>query len=761
MTTFFGNLDKIDSILDLGASEENASALVAHMKDAASAAYVFDKLDASWLEPLESVGYFRDRFSIERASLEVPQLRWSASGYLRKIAAGAQTDVKLAHALQRVLSFIPSPADFYTFRDVVEATVLLPKEMRHLVVPFIQRSIGRNTSIEFSNMSQLLSVLAREDDVSAALRLFNSVFSVFHPSAEKKGSKNRLGTDPISLMNPWHYSDELRKCLPTMSEAAGVSFLGCLCNLLNRHVQLEARRPEFAGPDDASYIWRPAIEEHSQNFRDDVRDALVTAIRECATLIIAKDPAQFVSIVELLEAQQWFIFTRIALYLIASSPSAPLYLVWKYSTDPFIFSEVGVRHEYSLLLKSRFRVLNHEEQASVLKMIENGPDKQSYARIVERLHNREITEEELNSYVKKWQYDWLTFISDDLPDVWKNRFLEFKNEFSAPDHPDFPFHMTSGFGSPGRLLSPASSSPDNEPRFEDWLEQYRRQPVDGNEQKEASSELVVERLRSAVQANTQSVISLTDELGDLPPRFIAVIAASLLTSADQNPNVRSVSLDLSASVAEQVPSTEDPASREVFRNSLTSVLDQCFQDNGDSVKAEEIRPLRKICEALLATVNPMSRPADRQLPDDFDPLFWGINSTDGRIIENSIKLALRERKFQDDSKVRADSEWLFRTLSRILDQLPDDEVRISAILGYRFPWLVYLSKVWAIRNIDDVFPTSTERQWRWEASWCSYIAFSGVYNDMLEILRSKYEEAVDELAAKHLFKKSRLDPNRG
>lgn len=760
MKAFFSELDTIDSILKHGASRETASDLAGHVKDPASAVYVFNKLDASWLEPLESIGYFRDRFSIDRVSVEPPQMRWSASGYLRRIAAGAQADPKLAQALQRILSFVPSPADLYTLRDVVEATVLLPKEMRHLVVPFIQRSIGRNSSIEFSNMSQLLSVLAKEDDVSAALRVFNSVFSVFHSPAERKDPKIRLGTDPISLMNPWHYADELRKCLPTLSDAAGLSFLGCLCNLLNRHLQLGARRPDFAGPDDASYIWRPAIEEHSQNFRDDVRDALVTAIRDCATLIIGKHPAQFVAIVDHLESQQWFIFSRITLYLLASSPSAPLYLVWKYSTDPFMFSEVGVRHEYALLLKSRFRMLAHEHQTSVLKMIENGPDKQYYARVVAQLHNREITPDELNSYVKKWQYDWLTFIADDLPDVWKNRFLEFKTEFSAPDHPDFPFHMSSGFGRPGRMLSPPSPSLDNEPRFEDWLEQYGR-PVESDEQKETSSDLVVERLRSAVQADAQSVISLIDKLGDLPPTFIAVIAASLLTSPDLNPNVRSVSLDLSANVAEQVGGMEDEESREVFRNSLTSVLDQCFQDNGDSVKADEIRPLKKICEALLATVTPMSRPADRQLRDDFDPLFWGINSTDGRILENSVKLALRERKFQDESTVSADCEWLFRTLSRTLDQLPNDEVRISAILGYRFPWLVYLSKIWGIENVDNVFPTSAARQWRWEASWCSYIAFSGVYNDMLEILRSKYEEAVDKLAAKHLFKKSRLDPNRG
>ncbi len=104
---------------------------------------------------------------------------------------------------------------------------------------------------------------------------------------------------------------------------------------------------------------------------------------------------------------------------------------------------------------------------------------------------------------------------------------------------------------------------------------------------------------------------------------------------------------------------------------------------------------------------------------------------------------------------------MFLALSRILEQIPDDEARISAILGYRFPWLLHLSRSWAIKSVDDVFPTSAARSWRWEAAWCSYIAFSGVYNDMLSSLHSKYEKAVDEVATKHLFTKSRIDPDQG
>lgn len=763
MKTFFQNLDEIDSIIELGASPENAANLVEHMKDVASTAYVFDRLEASWLGPLESIGYFRDIFSKSRRDGERPQSTWSVSAYLKKMATGAKNDYALAQTLQRILSFIPSPLDFYTFRDVVDATVLLPREMRHTLVPLIQRAINKDASLEFSNITHLLSVLAEEGDISSALRIFSSVFSVFQASSGEENERIPLGADPISPMNPWHYGEELRKCLPALSDAAGIRFLSCLCDILARYLHLSNRRPSFPGPDDFSYIWRPAIEEHSQNLGDDVREALVTGIRDCATRILATDPAKSSAIVELLDSQQWFIFTRIMLYLVGESPSISLGLIAQCSTEPFYFSEVGVRHEYSRLLRNRFRILTGEQQESVLKMIDNGPDKQAHARTVEQFHKRAISPEELGSYVRRWQYDWLSFIAEDLPREWKSRFLELQNEFGAPEHPDFPFHMASGFAGPGRLLGAQLQSPSgDETSVEDWISEYRDRIQQNSEPTDVEADNFAERLQNAVQANPQSAVALIGQFEDLPPRFLAVIAAALQSSPDSDhPNVRSLCLHLSVRVSEALMPADSAASSEMLRNSLTNVLDQYFRDDGKSIDVEQALQLRKIAKNLLPTVRPDSIRSEQQSSDDFDPLFWAINKTDGRIIENSIKLALRDRKLQDEAGVSSDSQWLFDELSRILAEMPDNEVQISAILGYRFPWLIHLAKNWATGSVDDVFPTSELRRWRWEAAWCSYIAFSGVYNDVLGVLRSKYQKAGDELTAKHLFIKSRIETDRG
>jgi hypothetical protein len=167
-----------------------------------------------------------------------------------------------------------------------------------------------------------------------------------------------------------------------------------------------------------------------------------------------------------------------------------------------------------------------------------------------------------------------------------------------------------------------------------------------------------------------------------------------------------------------------------------------------------------MAESLLSTVPVAQGRRDHGDSEDFDPLFWAINSVDGRIIENGIKLALRDRKLQGDIEC-VEPQWLLEALSAIQETLPADDVQVSAILGYRFPWLVHLSRAWAASNAERIFPRSPEFRWRWEAAWCTYVSFSGAYNDVLPILADQYAKAVGEVSAKHIFKKSRLNPDQG
>jgi hypothetical protein len=763
MKHFFRKLDEIDSVISSGASRENAGSLIALMTEAASTVYVLSKIDASWLEPLESIGYFRGLSSGDGQEKDETQVFWPASAYLKRIATEADTNRELAQTLQRVLSFIPGPGSFYAFRDIVDTTLLLPKEMRRGVVPFIQRAIGKRLSIEFSNVTALLVRLAEEGEVAAALRLFSSVFSVFPTSTDGQArAKSLLTPEPDSFMDAWNYKQEMAKCLPALTQNGGFPFLSCLCRLLVDYLRLSSSRPAFQGPDDLSYIWRPAIEGHEQNIHEDPRETLVTAIRDCATSLVLNAPASFVDVSELLAQQQWFIFTRVLLHLLSTAPTAPLNLIGHYSTQPHLFSEVTVRHEYSLLLRARFRVLTDEQRNAVLKMIENGPDRLTYVRAMTRSNNEAPPKEEVEAYVEGWKLDWLSFIADDLPDDWAARYEALRETLPPPLHPEFPYFTSSTWGLGGRMLHAQPRRPgdaDSE-TIEGLLDRIGENKPEGGGPAGTELDRLMEALQAAAEANPQAVLERIDEIATLPPRYLAVIATALANRTDAaEADLMSPLMRLGDAVAEGLRTTEDSEERERLRNSLTGILDQFFRDDSSPLEAEHLQHFREMAESLLSTVTLTPGQQAYGGSEDFDPLFWAINSPDGRIVENAIKVALRERKLQGDVDF-AEPGWLLETLADLLAVMAPDEVRITAILGYRFPWLVHLSKSWATDNADKVFPLSPEWRWRWEAAWCTYVGYSGAYNDVLEILRNQYAKAVKEVSTKHIFKKTRLHPEK-
>jgi len=763
MKHFFRKLDQIDSIIQGGASRGNAASIVALMTDPASTFYVLDKIDGSWLESLESIGYFRDLASGNGRSEDVPQAIWPASAYLKRIASDARTNIDLARAIERVLSLILGPGNFYTFRDIVDTSLLLPREMRRGVVPFIQRAIGNRLSVEFSNITTLIVTLAEEGEIAAAIRLFASVFSIFPSSNQHKGRKYTLNPGASSFMDSWHYKEQLAKCVPTLARVAGLRFLSCISKLLIDFIRLDISRPEFQGPDDLSYIWRPAVEDHAQNINDDARDSLVTAIRECAEIIASRNPESFGAVTEFLDSQQWFIFTRVLLFLLSDSPTAPINLIVHYSTQPYLFSEVTVRHEYSLLLKKRFHVLTEEQQNVVLRMIENGPDRQSYVRAVTQVNTEPPSEEEIQAYVGRWKLDWFSFIADDLQGDWMSFYKALQDAISPPSHPEFPYFVSSTFGLVGGHLNtaPLSSSSADSDMIDEVINRLLQDRIKGSELSGIESDRLTEELKAAAVANPQIVLRRIDEIATLHPARLAAIFPALLncTSGTDN-SLMSPLLRIAVTVAKSIRETEDAPEREGLRSSLTSVLDQFFSDDSRPLEAEHLQYCLEIAETLLATVTLSSGQQAYAGSEDFDPLFWAINSTDGRIVENAIKVALRDRKLQGDVD-SVEPQWLLNGLSHLLAIMPNDEVRITAILGYRFPWLVHLSRAWATKNAEGIFPRSPDCRWRWEAAWCTYVGFSGAYNDVLEILKNQYADAVSEVSTKHAFKKSRYDPDQG
>jgi hypothetical protein len=744
MRGFFRKVDEIDAVIKRGSSRENVLKLISMMTSSALTIYTLDLLDPSWLEPLESVGYFRDRPSTGNESGTAANPFWPVSRYLRKVAKETQGNLRIAQTLYRILSFMPSPDTYAIVRDMIDISISLPREMLRGVVPIIQRILSSSDNVEFVNVSELIISLTENNDISPALRLFATIFAVFRKSSDT--SRSNFPSPAIAFMDNWHYREEMGKCLPPLMDRGGMRFLEHLCQLLDEHMRIDAK-DKFQGPDDYSYIWRPAVEEHEQNTYDDPRDTLITAIRDCATFISARTPSQFPEIIEMMDSQQWFVFTRIMLYLLAESPVAPREMIAKYATEPYLFSEVGVRHEYSILLKNRFNLLSTDQQGTIFAIIENGPDQTSFTAHVQRNFNRPASQDERTSYQHRWQYDWLSYIQADLPSDWRSRFEDLKREIGDIDDPSFPVYRSSGAGQ-GWSEGPAAGR-EQHMTIETLLgrgHQEGAMVLSGEELWRIAA-----RLRNLTEMDRGTVSARTEEIALLPVMLVDAITSGLLDGVKQSDETLPTVLRLATAIVTKATVVDHEADQEALLAIATRIIHQVVPTEIGQVNQEQLETLTALMSRLLTFVKSGPTGHAIQASEQSDPLNEAINTLGGRIVDTGIRLALFERKLiGNGGDDKQGPNWLFGSLSEILLRLTPHERSVTAILGYRFPFLMQLSPSWAAEYAQHVFPLSATQSERWFVAWGSYVTRSGAHDTVFEVLQPQYAKAVSQLAGNHL-----------
>jgi len=752
MKGFFHRLDQIDGIVARGASRENAQALISLMTDLASTVYGLDQLDTKWLEPLESLGYFRDQTLAAALSGAARSEFWPASAYLKRAATHARENSQVAQSVWRILSFLPTPREFRTVRDIIEITIMLPPQMRRGVVPVMQRILSRADNIEFTNVSALVNSLASDGEVASALRLFRTVFAAVRDDSAQ--AKTALLEHAKTFMDPWNYREEMKKCLATLTKQGGTQFISTLCQLLNDFLCIEAK-DGFQGPDDYSYVWRPAIDEHEQNIHDDPRDTVVTATRDCLVLIALESPSNIEELVEILESQQWHVFARIMLHLLAEVPSAPQKLVSKHLTEPYLFSEIGVRHEYAALLRNRFKTLAPDEKELVMNMIGNGPDKVSYANFIQREYGRPATEQEISKYSEYWELEWLSFIQEDLSGQWTHRYEELKTRNQQPEHPEFPYYSGSGFISSGPAMLAEAEKIDLESLLERFDPHQKGAAHSDDDFRAARNSL-----RNATEDDLDVIMRRAEEISRLPIQLVRAVASALISSIGDAERAVSAALIFGSSTAKRAAEVENDADRDILLEIGTQIVSYLVPDKECRVSVEQIPRLKAIVIGLLMFVRTDGGAQRRIASNEFDPFTQAINTLDGHILESAIKVALLECRI-GTSKQQSDPSWLFDRLSEIISRLGPDELWITSIMGFRFPWFVHLSRSWAAEHSEAIFPSSPLLSGRWKAAWSSYVMYSGAYDDVFQILKPQYLKAIRELPVRELAKKPRRDVEAG
>ena len=729
--------------------------------------YFFGELKSpEWLEPLAEERVFDKPYPTveEKDLLSFPI--WPPSRYLARMAS--QAPDKVAELALR----IPETTNVRIHEDLVDAALAMPSEIAQHIIP---KAIGWAKSkyqLRLADrLGKLISHLASGGQVEKALDLARALLELHKKQKEPmegfEGEKYQLPPEPRSVLSDWNYEQILKKNVPDLVQAAGLKALGLLCDLLEEAINL-SRRTDDGESEDYSYIWRSAIESHSENEGRDLKGSLVSAVRDASEAITAANAMLVREVVRCLRykshnvtPRKWKVFERIVLHIIRERPDTVRDLIREELLKPANFEDTGISHEYRLLLKKMFGTLDLSDQQIILGWIEAGPpDVDGWVQRVTEATGEAPNAEDTEKYKRVWQLKKLAIFSESLSEPWAARYHALVEEFGPPEHPEFSFYSTGVMTGP---VSPKGAT-DLSQMQEDELRQFL---TDWKPAEEAlgivpSREGLGREISQMVANDPAKYVQFAPSFQGLDPTYVRSFLQGFRDAIGQKkPLAWAPIIDLSNWVVTQPREIPD---RKVdkwgadpdwswARKTVAGLLSSGFLE-GDGSIPWHLRE-RAWATLLPITNDPHPEPEDEVEREGLstDPSHLAINSVRGEAIEAVVRYACWvKRSLGKEGKKRLAGQGLRsmlevrNVLEAHLEPKRDPSLAIRSVYGRWFPTLHWLDAKWAIRNVRKIFPESTGvRKYR-DAAWDTYIIFSTPYLNMLDVLRAQYSKAVAELS---------------
>src|SRR5260221_2983631 len=302
---------------------------------------------------------------------------WAATRYLARIAnyPDMQTTV-----LEVALA-IPETENTRVHEDLADIALQLPAPLAARLVTQASKWVASGYLLLLpEKLGALVAHLAAGDELSAAIKLAKQLLAV-KPGADAQASSARnspFPPEPRPLFDQYHYQEILKKHIPVLIEKAETDGLQVLIDVLTNIQYLSIVEPKKALPEDHSHIYRETIDEGAEY--GGVRDALISAIRDGAAALAAKDNASVPTIVASLKLKRWRIFRRLALWVLSKYPDADPARGRAHLLDRDLMIDYGYRAEYNALATTGFKLLSDPEKAEWLQTARSGSKEEIYRK---------------------------------------------------------------------------------------------------------------------------------------------------------------------------------------------------------------------------------------------------------------------------------------------------------------------------------------------------------------------------------------------
>ena len=694
-------------------------------KRGANYEYFFNKLQSPiWIRPLMEAGFFKDPPKPIYEDRYVVFPIWPESRYLVRMAR-----LGLETSLQKLILDIILDIDTENVRvheDFIDIALSLSPDLSVKLVDKAKEWLKNpHQLLLLSKIGDFIVHLAEGGQIDRAFDLAQVLF------VEILRSKPHLS---FGL-----YEDLVKKCLPSLARANGIRTLSLFCNLLEKVIQASY---EGQSPNDFSYIWRPAIEDHERNLINDLENVLVSAVRDTAEIIVRDNPSQIREIIQYLETRSWYVFHRIALYLLSHFPDAAPELIRERLLNEDLFYKVTLWHEYSMLLKTWFSRLDPSERNTILSWIEAGPRRSGNGKDAER--KRHI-----------WQRNRLSIIKDHLPERWRQLYEELVKDLGEPTHPEFPVY-TSFFAGP---ISPKSAD-ELQAMSVDELVEFLKNWEPPGESPEPSIEGLAGELIKIVAENPHRYASEALKFKGLDPIYVRSFLFGLRSAVRNGKKFPwEPVIELCKWVVQQPREISKRRVKDRFADpdwswtwkEIADLLEAGFE-KGDSEIPHELKD--KVWEIILPLTEDLDPTPEREEEWSADMGYptISINTVRGAAMHAVVQYALWCRRFIEtlpDGEQQLEQGFeVFPEVREVLDQhLNEFSPTIRSVYGRWFPWLVLLDRKWAQANVSRIFPAEENQKHLRDAAWRAYITFCPAYEEVFDILKEEYHRAVEEIGS--------------
>jgi hypothetical protein len=748
--------------------------------------YFFTRLKSpAWVQPLRVSGVFKEIPGLIRHEDGIGSPVWPAAEYLKRVVAAVPDEVG------KVLLQAPETDNHGAIADLAELACVLPREV---AAEWASRTAGWTAKQDFLSfglprgLGALISNLARRGGAAAGLELATALLWILEDprGREKENDESpfRNLRQPTARFDLWEYEQILTKNVPDLLEVLPEQVLARLCDLLDRVIVLSDRRGAERRPDDHSYIWLPAIEEHQQNLVPGFNRLLVAAVRSTAERIAEKSPDSVPALVQGLEqrGESWMVFRRIALHLLRLFPDSAPSLVRERLLDRQLFDSLATRHEYFLLQKQCFGRLAGEDQLTILAWIEAGPpNREEQRKSWEEFIGRKVTEEEEEQDVKRWKRDRLTPLKDYLDPAWAAKYGALLDDAGPPEHPEFASYTEGGAFGPS---SPTSRQELKNMSLKEVVDYLRGWQPSGDPIRGESKEGLARELSATASEKAHEYAEAAAEFKRLAePTYIRALIDGFQNALKSK---RAFPWEPVLDLCEWAVAQERdiPGRRVEFlemdphwgwtRSSVSRLLDAGFASDENAIPFG----LREHAWRALAPVTGDPDPTPEQeeryvkgaIKDEYgsqglnvqvpDPLTSAINSVRGAAMETVVRYTLWVRNgFEKSGNAAQVAQGFDATpevkgvLEHHLDPIAEPSVAIRAVYGEYLPLLHSLDRKWADENTARILPRNELHLWH--AAWDTYVCRCSPYDEVFDWLKEEYTFAIEQVGT---HKNERANP---